>query len=152
MKTLLLTLALLPLTVAASDAPDRAKIVAAVIGITNALLLDDEPEKCYLTEDRVDQNGNWSGVKVEVPCKPKWPKSCYKITPTLNTIPKAVCASAVDAVDRQNHYCKVSQYDWAKDAQSERQRCGYDRVQASCKLYHELKSELVNCQYDDLTY
>lgn len=68
MKTLLLTLALLPLSVAASDAPDRAKVVAAVTAITNVLLLDDEPEKCYLTEDRVDQNGNWSGVRVEIDC------------------------------------------------------------------------------------
>lgn len=68
MKTLLLTLALLPLSVAASDAPDRAKIVAAVTAITNTLLLDDEPKKCYLTEDRVDRDGNWSGVEVEVDC------------------------------------------------------------------------------------
>ena len=86
MKTLLLTLALLPLSVSAHE--------AYMIPIQN-YLIDSEPPKCYLfedyvapdgtksgqwvaiicpekrcylDEDRLDQYGNWSSVRVEVDC------------------------------------------------------------------------------------
>ena len=88
MKTLLLTLALLPLSVSAHDA-------SFMIPIQQYLLSDIEPPKCYLwedyiapdgtksgqwvaiscpekrcylDEDRLDQNGNWSSVRIEVNC------------------------------------------------------------------------------------